>query len=229
MPESNSISDTAAGVASPVNIRIGSNGEHIIDISISPDLSEFLVSQKPISIAVDSAWSNLLMSGMVKIIYHSQQMAPCRDGVRRSKTVWVSNTAAKRAESVKRFRELFPFATRDSTTMDRSTYLLKFGCDVECIVLFRVYKSYVEISDVPNASFYVFNEFSSIRKDVFMSGSVRAGNYPSYPISAVGCVTDNGESNKRVWGISRRLPAANSFWNEVMKGDFGDVHVTTLR
>lgn len=228
MPESNSIPDTAAGVASPVNIRIGSNGERIIDISISPDLSEFLLSQKPISIAVDSAWNNLLVSGMVKIIYHSQQMAPCRDGVRRSKTVWVSNTVAKRAESVKRFRELFPFATRDSTTMDRSTYLLKFG-DVECIVLFRVYKSYVEISDVPNASFYVFSEFSRTRKDVFMSGRARAGNYPSYPISAAGCITDNGESNKLVWGMSRRLPAENSFWNEVMKGNFGDVHVTTLR
>ena len=228
MPEPIDTTVAAAGIASPVNIRIGSNGECIIDIVMSPNMQEFLVSQKLISIAVGSAWDNLLLSGMVKIVYHSQQMAPCRDGVRHSRTVWVSNTAAKRAESVKRFRELFPFATRDSTTMDRSTYLLKFN-DVECKVLFRVYKSPVEISDLPNASFYVFNEFQSIRKDVFMSGRDRAGNYPDGHVSAAGCVTASGESNRLVWGMSRRLPAANSFWREVMNGNFGDVHVTTLR
>ena len=52
----------------------------------------FLQSEAFVSLIVGPVGSTKTTAGIVKIAYHAAQMAPCKDGIRRSRAIWVRNT-----------------------------------------------------------------------------------------------------------------------------------------
>ena len=52
----------------------------------------FLRSEAFVSLIVGPVGSTKTTAGIMKIAYHAKRMAACRDGIRRSRAVWVRNT-----------------------------------------------------------------------------------------------------------------------------------------
>ena len=198
-----------------------------VNISVPQNLLEFIQSNKRVSLAIDTSGSDLLACGITKIIHHTQIMAPCKKNIKCSEAIWVSKTGARRKASVEKLIELFPNARRSKMALDRSTYCLEFK-GIKCKIMFRIYRNTAQISDLPNASFYIFDEFQKVKENILRLGLMRAGNYPSQRDNGVGCVTDSHMPNGMVWGISNRLPSARSFWGRYIKDNSNDVHVLTL-
>lgn len=210
------------------NIQVvKSHDNQSVSIVAPQNMLEFIQSHKRLSLAVDTLGTDLLACGIVKIIYHTLVMAPCRNNIRCSETIWVSRTGARRRASVEKLFELFPHTRRSSMALDRSTYCLEFN-GIKCKVMFRIYKNMVQISDLPNASFYVFDEFQKVKDNLLRLGLTRAGSYPSRRESDVGCVTDKRIYNGMVWGISNRTPSARSFWGKYIKDNSNDIHLLKL-
>ena len=55
-------------------------------------LQEFLVDESFISLIVGPVGSTKTTAGIMKIAYHASRMAKCRDGIRRSRAIWIRNT-----------------------------------------------------------------------------------------------------------------------------------------
>ena len=65
---------------------------HEINFEVIKSLDEFFYSEKFISLAVGPVGSTKTTAGIMKILHHAARMAPCKDGIRRSRAIWVRNT-----------------------------------------------------------------------------------------------------------------------------------------
>jgi hypothetical protein len=187
----------------------------------------FLVSEKFISLIVGPLGSTKTTAGLMKIAYHAARMARCRDGIRRSRAVWVRNTREQlRDTSIPDFLKWFPDGVAGIFEKTNYKFLLKFD-DVECEVLFRGLDEAADVRRLLSlqASFAIFDEFREINQDIFETMQGRLGRYPDgmlvphrpewgvddkgHPIQ--GCVTDEGKPNKHAWGQSNP-PDMDTYW-----------------
>jgi hypothetical protein len=202
-------------------------------IKYSPprSVSGFLTSSKFISFIVGPVGSTKTTAGIMKIAYEAKQMATCRDGIRRSRCVWIRNSREQlRDTSIPDFLKWFPDGQAGVYEKTNYKFVLKFD-DVECEVLFRGLDDSNDVRRVLSlqASFAVFEEFREADQEVFEAMQGRLGRYPDgmmvphrpewgldekgNPI--MGCVTDSGAQNKHLWGMTNS-PDIDTFWEEFL-------------
>jgi hypothetical protein len=177
----------------------------------------FLQSSKFISLIIGPIGSTKTTAGIMKIAYHAAQMAKCRDGIRRSKAVWVRNTREQlRDTSIPDFLRWFPDGLAGAYVKTEYKFLLKFG-DVECEVLFRGLDDQNDVRRLLSlqASFGILDEFREINQQIFEALQGRLGRFPSKLDNGVGCVTDTGASNAHLWGMSNP-PDMDTFWEKFL-------------
>lgn len=202
-------------------------------VNFDPPLSVngFLTSDKFISLIVGPVGSTKTSAGIMKIAYHAKQMAPCRDGVRRSRCVWVRNTNQMLHDtSIPDFVKWFPDGVAGTFAKVQMKFMLKFD-DVECEVLFRGLEDANDVRRLLSLqiSFAVLDEFREINQQIFEALQGRLGRYPDkslvpprpqwgldadgVPIG--GCVKDDGTSNRHIWGMTNP-PDMDTFWETLL-------------
>ena len=188
-----------------------------LNYSPPPSLAKFLVDEAFVPLAVGPLGSTKTTAGIMKIAYHAAQMAPCRDGIRRSKAVWVRNTREQLKDtSIPDFLAWFPDGLAGTYVKTDTKFVLRFG-DVECEVLFRGLDDANDVRRLLSlqCSFGILDEFREINQQVFEALQGRVGRYPSKRDNGVGCVTDDGRPNRRIWGMSNP-PDMETFWERLL-------------
>lgn len=200
---------------------------HEINFEVIESLDGFFYSEKFISLVLGPVGSTKTTAGIMKILHHAAQMAPCKDGIRRSRCIWVRQTREQlRDTSIKDFLKWIPDPEMGTFFKTNYEFHLKVG-DIECEVLFRGLDDQNDVRRLLSlqASFIVFDEFREVHPDIYNAAQGRVGRYPDKMMNGVGCKTDDGRSNAHVWGMSNP-PDADSFF-EVLASDPPDnVHIT---
>jgi hypothetical protein len=200
---------------------------HKIDFEVIESLDDFFYSEKFIALAVGPVGSTKTTAGIMKIIHHASQMAPCNDGVRRSRAIWVRNTREQlRDTSIPDFMKWIPDGVMGSFLKTEYKFLIKIG-DVECEVLFRGLDDSNDVRRLLSlqASFFIFDEFREIHPDIFNAAQGRLGRYPDKMMNGVGCKTDDGRPNAHLWGMTNP-PDQDTFWEQLLTDPPTNVHVT---
>ena len=200
---------------------------HEIDFEVIASLDDFFYSEKFISLAVGPVGSTKTTAGIMKILHHAARMAPCKDGVRRSRTIWVRNTREQlRDTSIPDFLKWIPDGVMGSFLKTEYKFLLKVG-NIECEVLFRGLDDANDVRRLLSlqASFFIFDEFREIHPDIYNAAQGRIGRYPDKMMNGVGCQTDDGEPNMHLWGMTNP-PDQDTFWEDLLTEPPDNVHVT---
>ena len=201
--------------------------QHEIDFEVIESLDEFFYSEKFISLAVGPVGSTKTTAGIMKILHHAARMAPCKDGIRRSRTIWVRNTREQlRDTSIPDFLKWIPDGIMGSFLKTEYKFVLKVG-DIECEVLFRGLDDANDVRRLLSlqASFIIFDEFREIHPDIYNAAQGRVGRYPDKMMNGVGCVTDDGRSNMHIWGMTNP-PDMDTFWETLLTEPPENVHIT---
>ena len=200
---------------------------HEINFEVIESLDDFFYSKKFISLAIGPVGSTKTTAGIMKILHHAAQMAPCKDGVRRSRTIWVRNTREQlRDTSIQDFLKWIPDGVMGSFLKTEYKFIIKVG-DIECEVLFRGLDDANDVRRLLSlqASFIIFDEFREIHPDIYNAAQGRVGRYPDKMMNGVGCVTDDGESNMHIWGMTNP-PDMDTFWEDLLTEPPDNVHIT---
>ena len=177
----------------------------------------FLQSDAFVSLIVGPVGSTKTTAGIVKIAYHAKQMAPCKDGIRRSRAIWVRNTREQlRDTSIPDVLRWFPDGQAGVYLKSEYKFILRFD-DVECEILFRGLDDSNDVRRLLSlqASFGILDEFREINPEIFNALQGRLGRYPSKLDNGVGCVTDDGTSNAHIWGMTNP-PDMDTFWEQYL-------------
>lgn len=200
---------------------------HEINFEVIESLDAFFYSEKFISLAVGPVGSTKTTAGIMKILHHAAQMAPCQDGIRRSRAVWVRNTREQlRDTSIPDFTKWIPNGVMGHFLKTEYKFLIKVG-DIECEVLFRGLDDANDVRRLLSlqASFIIFDEFREIHPDIYNAAQGRVGRYPDKMMNGVGCKTDDGRMNAHLWGMTNP-PDQDTFWEELLTDPPENVHVT---
>lgn len=201
----------------------------------------FFTSEKFISLVVGPVGSTKTTAGIIKIAYHAKRMAPCADGIRRSRCVWIRNTREQlRDTSIPDFLSWFPDGIAGGYSKTNYEFMLKFD-DVECKVMFRGLDDQDDVKRLLSLqiSFAVMDEFREINEEIFKTVQGRLGRFPDkkmvpprpewgkdekgYPIG--GCVTEDGKPNAHIWGMTNP-PDMDTFWEGFLTNPPENCHVT---
>lgn len=191
----------------------------------------FLQSDNFINLIVGPIGSSKTTAGIIKIAMEAQKMAPCRDGIRRSRYVWVRQTREQlRDSSIPDFLKWFPDGQAGIFMKTEYRYILKFD-DVEAEILFRGLDDTNDVRRLLslNISGAVIEEFRELNPEIFRALQGRIGRYPDgmlvphreeWGVDAKGnpiqgCVTDKGSPNMRIWGMSN-TPDMDTFWENFL-------------
>lgn len=200
---------------------------HEINFEVIESLDEFFYSDKFISLAVGPVGSTKTTAGIMKILHHAALMAPCKDGIRRSRAIWVRNTREQlRDTSIPDFLKWIPDGVMGHFLKTEYKFVLKVG-DIECEVLFRGLDDANDVRRLLSlqASFFVFDEFREIHPDIYNAAQGRIGRYPDKMMNGVGCQTDDGSPNMHLWGMTNP-PDMDTFWEDLLTDPPNNVHVT---
>jgi hypothetical protein len=200
---------------------------HEVNFEVIESLDEFFYSNKFISLAVGPVGSTKTTAGIMKIVHHAAQMAPCKDGIRRSRCIWVRNTREQlRDTSIPDFLKWIPDGIMGSFLKTEYKFVVKVG-DIECEVLFRGLDDANDVRRLLSlqASFIIFDEFREIHPDIYNAAQGRVGRYPDKMMNGVGCVSDDGKSNAHIWGMTNP-PDMDTFWETLLTDPPENVHVT---
>ena len=200
---------------------------HEINFEVIESLDNFFYSNKFISLAVGPVGSTKTTAGIMKILHHAALMAPCKDGIRRSRAIWVRNTREQlRDTSIPDFLKWIPDGVMGHFLKTEYKFVIKIG-DIECEVLFRGLDDANDVRRLLSlqASFFVFDEFREIHPDIYNAAQGRIGRYPDKMMNGVGCQTDDGESNMHLWGMTNP-PDMDTFWETLLTEPPENAHVT---
>ena len=199
-----------------------------IEYKVPHTLDKFFYSPKFISLVVGPVGSTKTTAGIMKILRHASIMAPDKNGIRKSHAVWVRNTKEQLNDtSIKSFSKWMPEGIVGKWVSRTYTeFLIKMG-DIECLVLFRALDEAKDAQRLLSleTSFIIYDEFREINSQVFLDSHARPGRYPSTKDNGVGCVTDTGEPNKHIWGMSNP-PDMGTFWENFLSNPPSTVDVT---
>ncbi len=200
---------------------------HEINFEVIESLDDFFYSDKFISLAVGPVGSTKTTAGIMKILHHAAQMAPDKNGVRKSRAIWVRNTREQlRDTSIPDFLKWIPDGVMGSFLKTEYKFVIKVG-DIECEVLFRGLDDANDVRRLLSlqASFFIFDEFREIHPDIYNAAQGRVGRYPDKMMNGVGCKTDDGRANAHLWGMTNP-PDQDTFWEELLTDPPENVHVT---
>ena len=200
---------------------------HEINFEVIESLDGFFYSEKFISLAIGPVGSTKTTAGIMKILHHAAQMAPCKDGVRRSRCIWVRNTREQlRDTSIPDFLKWIPDGVMGFFLKTEYKYVIKIG-DIECEVLFRGLDDANDVRRLLSlqASFIIFDEFREIHPDIYNAAQGRVGRYPDKMMNDVGCKTDDGKPNMHLWGMTNP-PDCDTFWETLISEPPDNVHIT---
>jgi len=200
---------------------------HEINFEVIKSLDEFFYSEKFISLAVGPVGSTKTTAGIMKILHHAARMAPCKDGIRRSRAIWVRNTREQlRDTSIPDFLKWIPDGIMGSFLKTEYKFIIKVG-EIECEVLFRGLDDANDVRRLLSlqASFFIFDEFREIHPDIYNAAQGRIGRYPDKMMNGVGCQTDNGVPNMHLWGMTNP-PDMDTYWEDLLTDPPENVHVT---
>lgn len=199
--------------------------EHAVLYTPPKSLAGFLVADKFISLVVGPYGSTKTTAAIMRIAYKAKLQAPGRDGVRRSRCLWIRNTREQlRDSSIPDFLKWFPDGLAGAYAKTEMNFLLKFD-DVECEVRFRGLDDAKDVRRLlsTQASFAVLDEFREIHPDIFEAVQGRLGRYPDKmmvppnPAKGIpgGCCTEDGKLNKALWGASNP-PDMDTYWEKLL-------------
>lgn len=205
-----------------------------------PSVEGFLTSNDFINLIVGPVGSTKTSAGIMKIAYHAKQMAPCKDGVRRSRAVWVRNTNQMLHDtSIPDFLKWFPDGQAGVYEKTKMRFILRFD-DVECEVLFRGLEDANDVRRLLSLqiSFAILDEFREIHADIYEALQGRLGRYPDKSmvrprpewgvdkdgIPIGGCVDDSGKSNRHLWGMTNP-PDMDTYWETLLTNPPSNVSV----
>jgi hypothetical protein len=200
---------------------------HQIDFEVIESLDGFFYSEKFISLAIGPVGSTKTTAGIMKILHHAAQMAPCKDGVRRSRCIWVRNTREQlRDTSIPDFLKWIPDGIMGTFLKTEYKFVIRVG-DIECEVLFRGLDDQNDVRRLLSlqASFIIFDEFREIHPDIYNAAQGRVGRYPDKMMNGVGCKTDDGRPNAHLWGMTNP-PDVDTFWEDLISNPPENVHIT---
>jgi len=200
---------------------------HEINFEVIESLDDFFYSKKFVSLAVGPVGSTKTTAGIMKILHHAAIMAPCKDGIRRSRAIWVRNTREQlRDTSIPDFLKWIPDGVMGHFLKTEYKFVIKVG-DIECEVLFRGLDDANDVRRLLSlqASFFIFDEFREIHPDIYNTAQGRVGRYPDKMMNGVGCQTDDGGMNMHVWGMTNP-PDMDTFWETLLTEPPENVHVT---
>lgn len=207
-----------------------------------PSVTPYLLSDKFQSFIIGPVGSTKTTASLMKIPLEAKKMAPCTDGIRRSRCAVVRNTRQMLLDStIKDFLNLFPEGQAGDYLRTELKFVLRFD-DVECEVLFRGLDDANDVRRLLSLqlSFAMVDEVREINPDVYDALTGRVGRYPNgmmvphrpewglddkgNPVQ--GCVDDVGNSMKRVWGATNP-PDLDSHWEQYFSSaDPQSIHVT---
>lgn len=182
-----------------------------------PSLVPFLTSDKFVNLVVGPVGSTKTTAGILKIAYEAARIAPCRDGIRRSRCIWVRQSREQlRDTSIPDFLRWFPDGQAGVYAKTEYKFVLKFN-DVECEVLFRGLDDAGDVRRLLSlqATFGIADEFRELNPDVFEALQGRLGRYPSKADNGVGCRDDFGNQIDKFWGMSNP-PDFDSYWEKLL-------------
>ena len=182
-----------------------------------PSAAGFLIDDSFVSLIVGPLGSTKTTAALMKIAFHAKLMAPCYDGVRRSRAVWVRNTREQlRDTSIPDFLQWFPDGVAGTYEKTNYNFVLRFD-DVECTVMFRGLDDADDIKRLLSLqlSFGILDEFREINPQIVEALQGRLTRYPSKAINGVGCVKDDGTSNAHMWGASNP-PDMDTWWEKYL-------------
>jgi hypothetical protein len=214
---------------------------HALAYTPPPSLLPFINSDKFASFVVGPYGSTKTTAGIMKIAMDAKRIAPSRDGVRRSRYVWVRNTVQMlRDTSIPDFLKWFPDGVAGTYFKTEGRYVMRFD-DVECEVLFRGLDDSNDVRRLLALQLTggIMDEFREIHPSIYESLAGRLGRFPDKlmvpprpewgvdekgnPIG--GCVNDAGRPHKRLWGMSNP-PDYGTFWEELLNNPPDNVSVT---
>lgn len=212
-----------------------------MDYKPPKSLEEFVLSRKMLSLAVGPVGSTKTTAGILKILYMAKQMAPCEDGIRRSRCAVVRNTRQMLFDTtIPDFLKWFPDGQAGTFEKTNAKFTLRVA-DVECEVLFRGLDDQNDVRRLLSLqlSFGVMDEFREIHKDVYEALASRLGRYPDGMLvphrpewglnsdgdPVMGCVDDYGRPMKALWGMTNP-PDMDTFWEALLTDPPENAHVT---
>lgn len=178
-----------------------------------PSLKKFLTSDKFVNLVVGPVGSTKTTAGILKIAYEAKRVKACKDGIRRSRCVFIRQTREQlRDTSIPDFLRWFPDGVAGVYAKTEYKFTLQFE-DVSCEVLFRGLDDANDIRRLLSlqATFAVADEFRELNMDIFNTMQGRLGRYPSKADNGVGACDDNGNQIDKFWGMSNP-PDMDSAW-----------------
>ncbi len=190
-------------------------------VSVAP----FLTSDKFQNFIVGPVGSTKTTASIMKIVYEAQRIAPCRDGIRRSRIAIVRNTRQMLYDTTIPDFEKWLGRYGQLIKTD-SKFVLRFD-DVECEVLFRGLDDANDVRRLLSLqlTFGMMDEFREIHPDVFNALTGRLGRYPDKSMNGVGPCDDEGKQIHKVWGATNP-PDADTFWETLLSDPPENAHVT---
>lgn len=180
-----------------------------------PSTVPFLQGDKFVNLIMGPVGSTKTSASLIKIIREAKRVAPCRDGIRRSRCAVIRNTRQMLWDTtIPDFLKWFPDGEAGSLLRTESKFVLKVD-DVEAEILFRGLDDANDVRRLLSLqlSFGMMDEFREINPDIFNALTGRLGRYPDKTMNGVGCCDDSGKQIHKVWGASNP-PDADTFWEE---------------
>jgi hypothetical protein len=191
-----------------------------------PSTVPFLTGDKFIELILGCVGSTKTSASLIKLIHEAKRVAPCADGIRRSRCAIIRNTREQLADTtIPDFLKWYPDGEAGAYMKTGMRYMLKVD-DVECEVLFRGLDDSNDVRRLLSLqlSFAMMDEFREINADVFNALTGRLGRYPDKTMNGVGCCDDAGKQIHKVWGASNP-PDADTFWHTFIENPPENAHV----
>lgn len=184
-----------------------------VDYRPPESVRPFLTADKFANFIVGPVGSTKTTASIVKIAYEASRVAPCRDGVRRSRVAVIRNTRQMLWDTtIPDFLKWFPDGKAGVLMKTEGKFLLKFG-DIECEVLFRGLDDSNDVRRLLSLqlSFGMIDELREISPEIYNALTGRLGRYPDKSMNGVGCCDGDGKQIHKVWGATNP-PSADDFW-----------------
>lgn len=198
------------------------NSHNTIDYLPAPTVKAFIKDYVPGELFYDwivgPVGSGKTTGDFMKLVHMASLQKPMADGIRRTKTVVVRNTAPQLMDTtIPSWMLWFKPGQAGDWSITNKRFLLKFN-DVEAEVLFRPLDTPEDIGRVLSldVTFGIVDEFIQLPQAIIEGISGRLGRYPAKK--------DGGATNKGMWGASNTGTEDNWWFDFLHKPLPANVH-----
>jgi hypothetical protein len=196
-----------------------------------PSTEPFMLADKFVNLIMGPVGSTKTTAAIIKIIHEAKRVAPCPDGIRRSRGVVIRNTRAQLSDTtIPDFLKWFPDGDAGVFMKTNLNFTIRLD-DVECEILFRGLDDTNDVRRLLSLqlSFAFMDEFREIHPEIFHALTGRLGRYPDKTMNGVGCceIQPDGTAKQihKVWGASNP-PDSDTFWEEYINNPPKNTSIT---